>query len=874
MGKLAPPLLEGTIPAFYSENGIAKLAIPFSMNRAVSKIQVKGISIKIKTIQGTVDKFLGTTIDNDLCYLNLENSPYLEYNIPDADNLFNVGQFYKVQLAYIDTQDNAAGYYSTVAIAKYTSKPELSIDKLQEGVINSHVYEYRGVYRQTGDPAERVYSYHFDIYDPKDNLIISSPEYIHNHDNDIELNESYDNYVFPQELLTGDIYKIKYTITTINKLTLSTPRYRIMQKPSINPEIKAALEVSLNYDNGYIQVRLDGEKVNGIEDPVSGAFLLSRACEDSNYQIWDEITRFKLTSEIPSRQVWKDFTVEQGKTYRYSLQQYNDRGLYSNRMYSDYIYSDFEDAFLFDGEKQLKIKYNPRVSSFKTNLLETKTNTIGSKHPYIFRNGKVSYNEFPISGLVSYQMDEENLFMKEEEYLLSEKTTNLVSENIASERIFKMKVLEWLTNGKPKVFRSPGEGNFIVYLMNTSLSPNDTVGRMLHSFSTTASEVAEYNYKNLSEMNFISLKDPEVAMMRWETVPFFSIAADGSKERKTGPVNNYEALTARINDVAPGEVIYIRFAGKSEYETIKIGVTGSYYIDLGMNIREIKTDENFKSYNASVTYSYKSIQSNVFDKIEDVIVTEIPTRQFIGEHDIIKEIEQVFDGSKWIKNPKIDIIDIYRITIRKRAIEKLVRDENGNYYRDKAKLVAFDTEAADPYILYAIGNWIPKQNSGQNPGYRPGYNSDEFEIYYYMDFYNNKEYDVKDYEPFIKIDKEIISVNELETYQISSLGRKDIIMIGNGAMAEISYQKRNIDFRIELDETYPALAAARNEYLTALNNLNAKYEEIKTGSAEKVEDVDSILIDLKENVNKTYTSFIIELVKAQEEEKRSEGLVG
>ena len=49
MGKLAPPLLEGTVPAFYSENGIAKIAIPFSMNRAVSKAQVKGIAIKVKT---------------------------------------------------------------------------------------------------------------------------------------------------------------------------------------------------------------------------------------------------------------------------------------------------------------------------------------------------------------------------------------------------------------------------------------------------------------------------------------------------------------------------------------------------------------------------------------------------------------------------------------------------------------------------------------------------------------------------------------------------------------------------------------------------------------------------------------------------------
>jgi hypothetical protein len=36
--------------------------------------------------------------------------------------------------------------------------------------------------------------------------------------------------------------------------------------------------------------------------------------------VWDEVARFKLAGQVPSRQVWKDFTVEQGKHYQYSLQ--------------------------------------------------------------------------------------------------------------------------------------------------------------------------------------------------------------------------------------------------------------------------------------------------------------------------------------------------------------------------------------------------------------------------------------------------------------------------------------------------------------------------------------------------------------------------
>jgi hypothetical protein len=69
-------------------------------------------------------------------------------------------------------------------------------------------------------------------------------------------------------------------------------------------------------------------------------------------------------------------------------------------------------------------------------------------------------------------------------------------------------VLEWLNNGQPKLFRSSTEGNYIVRLMNVSLSPNDTLGRMLHTFNASACEIAEYTYKNLSELGLISIGDP------------------------------------------------------------------------------------------------------------------------------------------------------------------------------------------------------------------------------------------------------------------------------------------------------------------------------------------------------------------------------
>jgi hypothetical protein len=45
--KLNPPLIKGTLPAFYGN----RLEVPFEMNKSVSIQEVKSFSLKIKTIQ-------------------------------------------------------------------------------------------------------------------------------------------------------------------------------------------------------------------------------------------------------------------------------------------------------------------------------------------------------------------------------------------------------------------------------------------------------------------------------------------------------------------------------------------------------------------------------------------------------------------------------------------------------------------------------------------------------------------------------------------------------------------------------------------------------------------------------------------------------
>jgi hypothetical protein len=83
----------------------------------------------------------------------------------------------------------------------------------------------------------------------------------------------------------SDIYSIKYSIVSISGLAISTGRYRIMQKISVDPEIDAQLVATMDYDNGYASLNLIGNinPQTGAETPVTGSFLISRSSAATNF---------------------------------------------------------------------------------------------------------------------------------------------------------------------------------------------------------------------------------------------------------------------------------------------------------------------------------------------------------------------------------------------------------------------------------------------------------------------------------------------------------------------------------------------------------------------------------------------------------------
>lgn len=496
-----------------------------------------------------------------------------------------------------------------------------------------------------------------------------------------------------------------------------------------------------------------------------GNYKITRSCKDTNYKEWNTIATLKVDGYQREFYNKNDYTIQQGKYYKYAIQQINNYGVLTERKLSKEIFADFEDLFLYDGKRQLKIRYNPKVSSFKTDILEAKIDTIGGKYPFFFRNGQVSYKEFPIAGLISYEMDNNYQFVKEEDlgfdprhsglkreytanivnlrqqikqnlikinsntskinhsnedeesyyspaeitrmrneiYLLKDENSNLrkilenkikheniinayryktqnpESINIAAERYFKMEVLDWLNDGKPKLFRSPTEGNFIVRLMNSSLTPEDTLGRMLHNFSTTAYEMANCDYDNLSSLGIISPNKIDYNFLQWRTVRLAEHQGVTNNNNGTYFVNEegvyktiyngnvqyieeeilesgQQAFIVQIQNMQPGSIIRI------DDEDIVIGATGAYYTESALGINSIIVPTN--SYSKGIiTYNYYGMTRDNFDLITNEYISQIGAMQFIGNgEDIISQINNPVQKIKdfgYLQFLARDIVEIY-----------------------------------------------------------------------------------------------------------------------------------------------------------------------------------------------------------------------
>lgn len=118
-----------------------------------------------------------------------------------------------------------------------------------------------------------------------------------------------------------------------------------------------------------------------------------------------------------------------------------------------------------------------------------------------------------VVGIETYKNDPDmiieghSIVTKYDEYLHRQTGLNYNTDKSDSmvyvERKFREKVMDWLSDGKPKLFRSETEGNMIVVLSGISFTPLDKTNRMVYSVSMTVTEVADLTSENLVKFNLI-----------------------------------------------------------------------------------------------------------------------------------------------------------------------------------------------------------------------------------------------------------------------------------------------------------------------------------------------------------------------------------
>lgn len=391
---------------------------------------------------------------------------------------FNLGQYYKIQFSF-------GGYYSSPLTIQCIYQPDTKI------VLNKNkITGIIGMYSQS------LQSSYFVIKDQEGKIVEKSSELICKEANKLEIDDSnqleYYNqsFVLTKELEFLYPYRIEWYYTLKEGYQDCVTSVLSLSSIIIPDRIPFKIETELDRDNALINMFLRKENYNF----QGKTLVLYKANSLNNFQSWKKIGEIPgqaLNNYSPESKILllKDLNVDFGEKYQYAIEivetiQGEQEQIYKFK--SEIIQVWFDDSYLFDGEKQLKIAFNPKVSSFKSQIKETKLEPIGSKYPIFYKNQIVNYKEFNISGLLSYLQDDQEDFVQNSQKIFR---TNLSDENIYMEKVYKNKVHDWLINGKPKILKTPTEGIFNVKLSNVSLTPNDTLGRMLHTFQATAYEI-------------------------------------------------------------------------------------------------------------------------------------------------------------------------------------------------------------------------------------------------------------------------------------------------------------------------------------------------------------------------------------------------
>lgn len=550
--NLYPPIMLDVIPGFINTSS-CKVYFAISKYNSIDDISNVQITLtNVKTNESVLNSSLYPTgikltnlyydsqINNDYCYYVIINPTDL------ASGFFELNKYYKIQMRFTSTladdidlegeqaiaswlNDNQDFFseWSKTGLLRGISQPTMTIDHL---INDNFVTLQAPIAKISGqltflDPEEQDYleEYNVKVYSnqkikDESSLIFNSgilyPE--QNKKNIVDCNlacnfENNKSYTIVLDYTTHFLYNQKLSY------------YIAIESETIDNPYQITITSKQNNQDGYINIQITMDSTQQFSQKK---ILLRRSCSKDNFQTLQ--TLFEFDSIFPLF-VWPDISVENGIWYKYSVYIIDLNGaLLYYPIETDPTLCYFEDIFLVNNNIQFRLQFNPSITGFKYNVSESQQVTLGSKFPYIKRNGDSYYRSFSIGGLISSLTDESSWYdsylnTSQDENLhigfsskrdLYSKSYDLYSEyesenNISNylnpfyERLFREAVYDFLYSEKPKLFRSPTEGNILVSLTNISFQPVATLGRVLYSFTATATQIDQATFDNYKKYDVI-----------------------------------------------------------------------------------------------------------------------------------------------------------------------------------------------------------------------------------------------------------------------------------------------------------------------------------------------------------------------------------
>lgn len=532
--NLYPPIVGTYIPAFIADEGVCRVYFSLSKFNVVEDIANVQITIRNQFTNLSVldsSKYPSAIMIKKLQQddtITTDAKYYIEINKEDMQGgKFDINQYYKVQLRFTPKNDKVpsppadnkldgwlAAYieyfseWSTVCLIRGISEPSLDISGyiLEDGVIswsNVNPTIYGELTFADDNETEQLKSYSVKLYNKNQEVLSDSGILFTTSDN----NKNSFIYTFKYNFMPGD-YSFEITYQTMNNY-IDTYALSFSVQDTLQENQDLSFAAVADEENGRIIITIK----NPTNISYTGDLTIRRASSATNFTYWENIKDYSFTTQTGIKETYSDNTIESGVWYKYALIDTLNNTI---KEIKKPVMTIFDDMFLTTKDRQLKLKFNPTVSSFKRMVQESRTDTLGSQYPFIRRNGYANYAQFPIGGLISFQMDEAELFTSLEElfgehlklYSSYNEEHRFSTENDwMYEKLFKDKVSEFLYDGQPKLFRSATEGNFIIKLMDVSLSPNATLGRRIVSFTATAYEMADCTVDNFKKYGILEGAD-------------------------------------------------------------------------------------------------------------------------------------------------------------------------------------------------------------------------------------------------------------------------------------------------------------------------------------------------------------------------------